>query len=83
VAVNCCVVPALIEGFAGVTAIETRVAAVTVNVVEAVTLPTVALMLELPTPVVVARPVALMVATPGTDELHIAVLVRSRGFPSL
>src|SRR5438309_9865981 len=32
VAVNCCVVPSGIEGFVGVTAIETSAAAVTVNV---------------------------------------------------
>ena len=31
---NCCVPPAAIEGFAGVTAIETSVGAVTVSVVE-------------------------------------------------
>jgi hypothetical protein len=34
VAVNCCVLPAAIEGFAGVTAIDTSKGAVTVSVVE-------------------------------------------------
>jgi hypothetical protein len=34
VAVNCCVVPSAIEGAVGVTAIETKTAAVTSNVVE-------------------------------------------------
>ncbi len=42
VAVNCCVVPLGIEGLVGVTAIDTSVAAVTVSVVEPVTLPDVA-----------------------------------------
>ena len=35
VAVNCCVPPAATDGFTGVTAIDTSVAAVTVSVVEA------------------------------------------------
>ena len=42
VAVNCCVVPLGIEGLAGLTAMDTSVAAVTVSVVEPVTLPEVA-----------------------------------------
>ena len=42
VAVNCCVVPLGIEGLAGVTAMDTSVAAVTVSVVEPVMLPEVA-----------------------------------------
>ena len=37
VAVNCCVAPAEIDGLAGVTAIEVRVAAVTFKVVDPVT----------------------------------------------
>jgi len=42
VAVNCCVAPAAIDGFAGVTAIEVSVAAVTLKTVEPVTAPDVA-----------------------------------------
>jgi hypothetical protein len=42
VAVNCCVVPLGIEELAGVTAMDTSVAGVTVSVVEPVTLPEVA-----------------------------------------
>jgi hypothetical protein len=42
VAVNCCVLPLVIDGFAGVTAMETRVAAVTVRVVLPETAPEVA-----------------------------------------
>jgi len=39
VAVNCCVAPFVIDGFAGVTAIEVSTAPVTVRVVEPVTEP--------------------------------------------
>jgi len=39
VAVNCCVVPLAIDGFAGVTAIDDSTAAVTVSVVDPVTEP--------------------------------------------
>jgi hypothetical protein len=42
VAVNCWVLPLAIDGFAGVTAIDTSVAAVTVNVVLPETVPEVA-----------------------------------------
>ena len=42
VAVNCSVLPFAIEGFAGVTAIDTIVAAVTVKIVEPLTEPDVA-----------------------------------------
>jgi hypothetical protein len=42
VAVNCCVLPLVIEGLAGVTAIDTSVAAVTVSVVLPETAPEVA-----------------------------------------
>src|SRR6266702_6854264 len=43
VAASCCVVPLAIDGFAGVTAIDTRVAGPTVRVVLPVTAPNVAL----------------------------------------
>ena len=44
---NCCAVPAAIEEFAGVNAIDTRTTgAVTVSVVEPVILPNIALILE-------------------------------------
>src|ERR1039458_1201615 len=83
VAVNGCVVPAAIEAFPGVTAIDTSTAAVTVSVVEPVMLPSVALMLEAPFATLVASPAALIVATLGPDELHAAVLVRVCVLPSL
>ncbi len=56
VAVNCWVVPATREGFAGVTAIETKVAAVTVRVVVPLIEPEVAVMLAVPAPTAVAKP---------------------------
>ncbi len=77
VAVNCWVSPLAIDGFAGVTAMDTRVAAVTVSVVVPLTLPDVALMVEVPVATAVASPPAVMVATLVVAELHVAVLVRS------
>jgi hypothetical protein len=74
VAVNCCVAPLGIDGFAGVTAIDTSVAGVTVSSVAPVMLPLVAEIVEVPTPTAVASPVALMVATPGVAEAHTALL---------
>ena len=57
VAVNCCVAPLAIDGFAGVTAIDCSVAAVTVSTVEPLTAPNVALIVLVPPPAPVARPV--------------------------
>ena len=54
VALNCWLAPAAIVGFAGVTAMLWRVAAVTVSVVLPLTAPSVALTLAVPR----ARPVA-------------------------
>src|ERR1700692_2419395 len=77
VAVNCWVVPRAIEGLAGVTAIETRAAAVTVSVVAPVIVPEVALIVDEPVPAVVARPCVpatlLMLALAGVSELHCTV----------
>jgi hypothetical protein len=56
VAVNCWVVPATREGFAGVTAIETNDAAVTVSVVVPLIEPDVAVTFAVPAAMVVARP---------------------------
>ena len=81
-AVNCCVWPFEIEGAAGVTAIETRAAVVTVMVVDPVTVPEVALMLVVPTPVALARPPAEIVATAGAEELQVTDAVRFCVLPS-
>jgi hypothetical protein len=64
----------VIAGFAGVTAIDTSVAGFTVSCVEPLMLPTVAEIVEVPAPTAVAKPVALIVATPGVPEAHTALL---------
>ena len=76
VAVNCCVVPFAMDGFAGVTAIDCSTAAVTVSTVEPVTPLSVALMVLVPLLTPVARPPALMVATEVVAEAHVTWAVR-------
>jgi hypothetical protein len=76
VAVNCSVLPFAIEGFAGVTATDTNVAAVTVSVVEALMAPEAALIVLVPAATPVASPPALIVATLVACEVHDTVLVR-------
>lgn len=56
VAANCCVVPSAMEGAAGVTAIETSAAVLTVSVVEPLTEPDVAVIIAAPWATLVARP---------------------------
>src|ERR1051326_5166117 len=68
VAVNCLVVPMAMLGFAGVTAIETRVALVTVSEVVPLTAPDAAVIVAVPGPVLVARPEALIEATLTFDD---------------
>jgi hypothetical protein len=77
VAVNCWVKPAATEGDAGVTAIELNVGAVTVNEVEPLIVPDVAVMVALPCTTPVANPVVLFtVATEVFEEVHVALVVR-------
>jgi len=83
VAVNCCVAPFAIDGFAGVTAIDCSVAAVTVSTVEPLIDDDVAVIVEVPTPAAVARPDALIVAMDVVPEFHVTVLVRFCVVPSL
>jgi hypothetical protein len=66
-----------------VTAIDSSTGWPTLSVADAVTEPDVALRVALPTPVPVARPALAIVATPGTDELQVTVLVRFCVLPSL
>lgn len=75
VAVNCLVVATAMVGAAGVTAIDARIA--TVSVVEPDILPEVALMVVGPAATAVASPLVLMVAKPGADELQVTDEVRS------
>jgi hypothetical protein len=81
VAVNCWVVPRAMLGMVGVTAMETRIAGVTVRVVEPEMPPDVAVTVDVPTATVVALPLVaaalLMVATDVTDELQVTKVVRS------
>ena len=83
VAVNCCVPPAATDGFTGVTAIDTSVAAVTVSVVDPLTLPLVALIVVVPAFSALASPVALTVAVVVLEDAHVAVVVRFCVVPSL
>src|SRR5206468_3033742 len=82
VAANCCVVPLAIDGFAGVTAIDTNAAGPTVRLVLPVTPPKLDRIRVVPGATPVARPPALMLATAALDESHVAVLVKSRVDPS-
>jgi hypothetical protein len=82
-AVNCCRPPIPTVGIAGATATDTRVAGVTVSVVELLTDPEVAVMVVVPTPVLAADPEVLSItATNGAEELQ---LTRGRScvLPSL
>ena len=87
VATNCCVVPSAIEGFPGVTAMETSAAELTVNAVEPCTDPEIALMLAEPVATLLANPwlpaLLLMVATEVVSELHCTVAVMFCMLPSV
>ena len=73
---NCCVRPLAIDGFAGVTAMDCSVAAVTVSNVDPTTDPEVALMVLVPTATAVASPVVLTVAVAVVPEAHVTEAVR-------
>src|SRR5204863_8149059 len=82
VAVNCCFVPFAMLGFVGVTAIEVRVAAVTVSVVFPETDPKVAvIVMGPPAATDVAKPceppALLIVATAVLNELQVTWVVMS------
>ena len=87
VAWNCWVVPSAIEGVAGVTAMDTSAAAVTVRVVLLVMALEAAMIFVDPVPIVVASPcdpvALLMVATVAVAELQCTVLVMSCVLPSV
>ena len=68
--------PAATDGEAGVTEMEFRVGAVTVNFVVPLMLPDLAVMVEVPAAMPVASPAVLTAATEVEDELHVALLVR-------
>lgn len=71
VAANCFVVPTAILEFAGVTLIETRVAAVTVSEAVPLTDPEAAVIVVVPVATPAATPAGLMVATELNEELQV------------
>ena len=73
---NCCCWPAASEGLVGVTAIDTRVAVVTVRLVEPLIEPEVAFMVVLPAASAVANPPLRMVATEVVLDVQVTLLVR-------
>ena len=77
VAVNCGVFPAPIEGWTGVTVIDTSVGGVVVNVVEPLTEPELAVIVVMPGSDVLASPWLLMVATAVLEEFQLTEVVRS------
>src|SRR5882762_4454618 len=83
VAVNCCVVPSGICGIAGVMAIETSAAGVTLRVVEPLVEPAIAVTLTLPWLMLVAKPWPSTVAMLLSAELHLADVVKLSVLPSL
>ncbi len=82
VAANCWLVPRAMEAFAGVTAMESMVAGVTVRLLEPLMDPELAVIVAFPTAVAMTSPVAETVAVAVGEEFHIAVLVRSCVLPS-
>ena len=81
-AFSCSTVPFANEEFAGVTAIDTRVGAPTVRLVDPEIAPEVAVMDVLPVATPVASPALLIVPIAGSDDVHIAEEVRSWVLPS-
>ena len=86
VAVNCCRVPRGMEGLAGDTTIESKLALVTVRVALEAMLPELAVMIEVPgvnpfaSP---ATPLTSILATAGFDELQLTVDVMFCVLPSV
>ncbi len=69
--------PSAIEVGSGVTAIETSAGGVTVSAAVPDMPPEVAVIVVVPVATVVARPVPLIVAFASTDDVHVALPVRS------
>ena len=83
VAAYCWLVPSATDRAAGVTAIDTSTAGPTARVVLLLTLPDVALIVEVPSPVPLARPLEVMVATATFDDAQETLLVASWVPPSV
>jgi hypothetical protein len=83
VATNCWVVPDAIDGLAGVTAMETSAGGFTVQVMDALRVPEVAVRVVVPATKGMANPAELIVATLGTEDAQLTVWVRSAVVPLL
>jgi len=83
VAVNCWEAPVVTAGLAGVTAMETKVGAVTVRSVDPPIVPEVAVIVAAPAATAVANPAELMVATLAAEEVQVAEFVRLAVLPSV
>jgi hypothetical protein len=83
VAVNCSASPSGSDGMAGVTAMETSAADVTVNPVEPVMEPDAALTVVEPVALLVAWPEVLIMAMLVLAQLHATNAVRSCVLPSV
>lgn len=83
VAVNCCVLPAVTDGLAGVMAMDVRVPLLTVNVVVAVTPDELAVMVTAPSFLPNARPELRIDARLGLDDFQVNPLRLVATLPSL
>ena len=81
VAVNCWVAPATKLRFAGLTAMDDRVAEVTVKVEDPATEPAVAVIVVCPALAELATPLVAMVATVGAELAQLTDVVRSCRLP--
>jgi hypothetical protein len=82
-AVNCSVLPFTIDGFAGVTAMDTSVAEVTVSTVDPLTLPEIAMIVLDPAAFAVAIPPGAIVAVFVFWDCQLTEALRSFVEPSL
>ena len=74
---NCGAPPKGTATVCGLIAIDTKVAAVTVNMVEPVTVPELAFTVDVPMPALAARPAGSMLAVEVVFDDQVAVEVRS------
>lgn len=82
VTVNCCVVPICMGGFAGVKAMDSKLAGVMVTRVVPIFVPDIALITDEPAATPVASPVLLIVAAAGVAEVKLEMAVMSLVVPS-
>lgn len=82
VALNGSAIPTATLGLAGVTAIDSRVAVVTVRAAAPEMLPDVAVMTDEPAVTLVASPLAEIVATEAVPEVHVAEEAMTLEVPS-